>query len=167
MSSSRWWFAESRFVHVWHVLQIYYQEMKTKPMCSVLELDEGMKWKWSLTFFWKMIPIKNIIVISIIWLAWAITASFYSTHANVSHVPTPPPPPPTPGVLGRVVRRSEAFPLKQCQENVQINSDVDIWTYSWKLSILELSRNKLIHFSWGRETIGSTTVFIPFSISSY
>ena len=95
MSSSRWWFAESRFVHVWHVLQIYYQEMKTKPMCSVLELDEGMKWKWSLTFFWKMIPIKNIIVISIIWLAWAITASFYSTHANVSHVPTPPPPPPT------------------------------------------------------------------------
>ena len=140
-------------------------ENKTNVFSSWAGWGNEMKMKFN--FFWKMIPIKNIIVISIIWLAWAITASFYSTHANVSHVPTPPPPPPTPGVLGRVVRRSQAFPLKQCQENVQINSDVDIWTYSWKLSILELSRNKLIHFSWGRETIGSTRVFIPFSISSY
>ena len=74
-------------------------ENKTNVFSSWAGWGNEMKMKFN--FFWKMIPIKNIIVISIIWLAWAITASFYSTHANVSHVPTPPPPPPTPGVLGR------------------------------------------------------------------
>ena len=77
-------------------------ENKTNVFSSWAGWGNEMKMKFN--FFWKMIPIKNIIVISIIWLAWAITASFYSTHANVSHVQAPPPPPPTPGVLGRVVR---------------------------------------------------------------
>ena len=100
-------------------------ENKTNVFSSWAGWGNEMKMKFN--FFWKMIPIKNIIVISIIWLAWAITASFYSTHANVSHVPTPPPPPPHLRSPGQVVRRSQAFPLKQCPENVQINSDQEAY----------------------------------------
>ena len=115
-------------------------ENKTNMSSSWAGWGNEMKMKFN--FFWKMIPIKNIIVISIIW---AITASFYSTHANVSHVPTPPPPPPhprSPGTGGEEVPSISAqtmpgecmFKLTQMLTFEHIHENYLYWSYleiSW------------------------------------